>query len=407
MQEKKEGGYASAPMFAAPHRPMFLSGGIMLLVGFTLWAAEMAARASVVEPVAWRVAPSAMHALLVLVGVFPFFMKGFVLTAMPRWQGMSDLGPETWLSAWYLLAAGWVATVLGLLVPGLLVGGLMVVTVGWVMILRVLWMVAHQPRTDRVHARVVTYAMTAGAFALVAWTVFALTGNGMWVRLAVNLGVWWFLLPVFFTVCHRMVPFFSATVIDNYVMVRPRWSLAVVLAASVTHGLLNMLDKGYLAWLVDAPAAGVVIWLSVRWRFLPALKVPLLGMLHIGFAWLGVALVLFTIQNLGAGAGKFVFGMAPLHALGLGFFGSILFGMVSRVTLGHSGQALQADGYTWGLFLAMQAVVVTRLLADLVPSVWSNGLMLVAALGWLGVFGAWGWRYLPTYWRPRSDGKPG
>jgi uncharacterized protein involved in response to NO len=407
MQEKSSGGYINAPLFAAPHRSMFLTGGIMLLISFALWAVEIAARAGALEPVAWRMAPGAMHALLVLTGVFPFFMKGFVLTAMPRWQGMNDLGAESWLGAWHLLAAGWVAAVIGLVVPGLLVGGLMVVTAGWVMVLRVLWMVAHQPRADSVHARSVTYAMTAGAVALVAWVLFALTGDGRWVRLAVDLGVWWFLLPVFFTVCHRMVPFFSANVIDNYVMVRPRWSLAVVLGASAAHGLLNMLGEGQLAWVVEVPAAGVALWLSWRWRLLPALKVPLLGMLHVGFAWLGVALVLFALQNMAASAGKFVFGMAPLHALGLGFFGSILFGMVSRVTLGHSGQALQADRYTWGLFIAMQAVVVTRLLADLAPSAWSNGLMLVAVLGWLGVFGAWARRYLPTYWRPRSDGKPG
>jgi uncharacterized protein involved in response to NO len=406
MERKDSGRYDQLALFAAPHRSMFLAGGSMLLIGFVLWAIELAARVGLATPTQWSLAPGVMHAMLVVGGVFPFFMKGFLLTAMPRRQGMADLDQSPWIGPWHLIVAGWLVTILGLVVPALLVGGLLTVLAGWIFILRVLWEVAHQPRADRVHARCVTYAFFAGAVALAAWTVHALTGDGVWARMAVNAGIWWFLLPVFFTVCHRMIPFFSANVIDDYTMVRPRAALWWMLAASVVHGALAMLGKVHLAWLVDAPAAAIALWLSWHWRLRASLKVPLLGMLHIGFAWLGIALLLFTFQNLAASFGKYVLGMAPLHALGIGFFASILFAMVSRVTLGHSGQALQADAYTWRLFLGLQAVVVVRLAADLASS--SHGaFMLLAVLGWLAVFGAWAVRYLPVYWRPRKDGKPG
>jgi uncharacterized protein involved in response to NO len=394
-------------MFVAPHRPMFLAGGVMLLVGFTLWAIELGARIGLGSPVGWTLPGGWMHALLVSLGVFPFFIFGFLFTAMPRWQGMTDLPRPRWLRPWMLLAGGWALVVIGLLVPGLLAVGLLTLIAGWIMVVRVLWDVAHQPRADRLHARMTCWGVIGGGTSLLAWLALALTGDAVWARVAINLGVWCFLVPVFASVCHRMIPFFSSGIIPDYVMVRPRWALGVLVGASVVHGLLVIAGFSTLTWLVDLPAALVALWLSYQWRLLPALKVRLLGMLHIGFAWLGIAFLLFAIQGIAAVLGHHVLGMAPLHVLGLGYFGSILLAMVSRVTLGHSGRPLQADRLTWGLFLGLQVIVLLRVLADVVPWSWSGSVMFAAALGWLGIFMAWASRYLPIYVRPRVDGKAG
>ncbi len=394
-------------LFVAPHRPMFLAGGAMLLIGFALWAIELAARIGLLPAVGWTLPSGWMHALLASLGIFPFFIFGFLLTAMPRWQGMGDLPRERWLRPWWLLAGGWGIVVIGLVVPGMLIVGLLTLLAGWIMVARVLWEVAHQPRDDRMHARMTTWGVIGGGASLLAWLVLALHGDASWARIAINLGIWCFLVPVFVSVCHRMVPFFSSNIIPDYVMVRPRWALGVLVGASVAHGLLAIAGFGALTWLVDLPAAITALWLSRQWRLLPALKVRLLGMLHIGFAWLGIAFLLFAVQGIVAALDYHVFGMAPLHALGLGYFGSILLAMVSRVTLGHSGRPLQADGLTWSLFVGLQFIVLLRILADLVPWAWSGGLMFAAALGWLGIFVAWASRYLPIYVRPRVDGKSG
>lgn len=340
-------------LFAAPHRPMFLAGGATLLTGFVLWALEMAARADLLPAPAWVLPAGWMHALVVLAGVFPFFMFGFLLTAMPRWQGVADLAPAHWLWPWRLLAGGWALIFVGMWIPMVIVAGLLLVLIGWGMVARVLLSVAHQPREQRLHALITSWGAVAGCAALVFWLLAAVTGDAAWARTAINMGVWWFVLPVFFAVCHRMIPFFSSNVIPGYVVVRPAWVVGVVLGASVVHGLLTMAGAAQLTWLVDLPAAFASLWLSWRWRLLPALKVPLLGMLHMGFVWLGVAWLMFAIQGVLGMFGIFVLGMAPLHALSIGFFGSILLGMVSRVTLGHSGRALQADALTWGLFLGL------------------------------------------------------
>ncbi len=398
---------AQSILFAAPHRSMFFLGGVMLLVAFILWALELASRVGLTPVLPWTLPPGWMHALLVLGGVFPPFMFGFLLTAMPRWQGEHDVTQSMWLWPWRFLVAGWAVTVAGTLVPGLLAIGLLLVLVGWWGVGRVLRRVAYNDNPDSLHARLVWCAIAAGGFAVVAWLGFAISGNGIFGRVAIDVGVWWFMLPVFFTVCHRMIPFFSSNIIEGYVMVRPRWVIAVIIGAAVAHGALSIAGANALTWIVDAPAAAIALWLSWKWRLVPSLRVPLLGMLHIGFAWLGVGFAMSAVQSVAALAGNAVLGLAPLHAIGIGFFASVLLAMVSRVTLGHSGNKLVADRLTWGLFLGLELVALTRILAEIVPPASSAGVMLAAVLGWLAVFGAWAMRYLPVYLRPRSDGRPG
>lgn len=394
-------------LFAAPHRSMFFSGTLMLLLSFALWGVELVGRLGWLPSLPWVLPPGWAHALLVTCGVFPFYMFGFLLTAMPRWQAAHEIPQARWLWAWRALLAGWAVTIVGLFVPGLLAPGLAIVILGWAGVLRILWQVAHGSDLDALHARLIAYALLAGLAAPVSWIGFALSGDPLFARVAIDVAIWGCLVPVFVSVCHRMLPFFSSGVIPSYEIYRPDWLLGLLVGSSMLHGAFSIAGAANWAWLVDLPAALGALWLSFKWRLFPALKVPLLGMLHVGFLWLGIALTLFAGQGLAAAAGVHVLGVAPLHALGVGFFGSVLLAMVSRVTLGHSGGKLVADRLTWGLFLTLEAVVVLRILAELVPSAASGPLMLLALIGWLGIFAAWARRYVPIYLRPRSDGRQG
>ena len=72
---------------------------------------------------------------------------------------------------------------------------------------------------------------------------------------------------------------------------------------------------------------------------------PLLRVLFLGFAWLPIAFALIRCAELWfAVSGEFVLGRAPAHALFIGFFGSLLVAMVTRVTQGHSGRPLVLGG---------------------------------------------------------------
>ena len=67
---------------------------------------------------------------------------------------------------------------------------------------------------------------------------------------------------------------------------------------------------------------------------------PLLLVLHVGYAWLAMALALFGLAALGVAPRS-----AALHAMTAGTFGTMTLAVMTRATLGHTGRALTADYY--------------------------------------------------------------
>jgi uncharacterized protein involved in response to NO len=132
----------------------------------------------------------------------------------------------------------------------------------------------------------------------------------------------------------------------------------------------------------------------------------LLRVLFLGFAWLPIAMALYAIQSLWyAVDGNFILGRAPAHALFIGFFGSLLVAMVTRVTQGHAGRPLQLGRVAGVAFMLMQLVAVVRIVAEFShdPMRWE----VLAAIGWLAAFAPWVIRSSWIYLTPRLDGKPG
>jgi uncharacterized protein involved in response to NO len=133
---------------------------------------------------------------------------------------------------------------------------------------------------------------------------------------------------------------------------------------------------------------------------------PLLRVLFVGFAWLPIAFGSYIAQSVWfAATSEFVLGRAPAHALFIGFFGSLLVAMVTRVTQGHSGRPLVLGGVAAFGFVALQLVAVTRFVAELAPD--SVGVQATAAIGWLVAFAPWVLRSSWIYLTPRADGVKG
>jgi uncharacterized protein involved in response to NO len=396
---------------ATPHR-MFFFGGVMQSVLIMLWwLIDLGGRyGGWYAPISWSVAPPDAHAFLMLFGFFPFFMFGFLMTVYPRWMNGEEVEPRLYIRAFVSMASGIVLFYAGLVVKPLLALAALLFLGGWVVglyaLLRVYFRAQHP---DKRHASITSAVLGIGWLLTLAWFVGELGEHPALVALAKTGGVWLLLLPVFFSVSHRMIPFFSSNVIPNYQIVRPYWALGLVVLGVLLHAVMELNGATSWLWLVDFPMAMTAIYLTVSWRLIDSLKVPLLGMLHIGFAWLGVAFALFGAQSLALMLGYSILGKAPLHALALGYYASMTLAMVTRVTLGHSGRPLVADRVVWGLFLVFQLVVLLRVAAELpgVGFLARSHLFLCAAGLWLACFSLWARRFAVMYWLPRSDGKPG
>jgi uncharacterized protein involved in response to NO len=178
---------------------------------------------------------------------------------------------------------------------------------------------------------------------------------------------------------------------------------------------LDLAPARQIAWLTVVtvgPAAAALAALALRWGLLQSLRGPslrLLAMLHLGFVWAALALLLAAADAalvLWTEAPALRLGLAPLHALTMGFLGGLLFAMATRVICGHGGLPVVADRVAWTLFWVLQAAVVLRLVASVWPA-YAAALSAAAAVAWGGVWVAWAARYLPVLMQPRRDGRPG
>jgi uncharacterized protein involved in response to NO len=394
-------------LFGVPHRFFFLAGVVQVALVALWWGWVLAARAWPIVPAPAAAVPvTSLHALLMLCGFAPLFMFGFLFTAGPRWLGVAPLPPSQWLPPGVLAALAALALV-PLEVAGPAIGPFALraaagaYAIGWLWLAyRFYGLIRASGADDRLHATVVLAAMLAGASAVAA---FALLGSSAhaWVKGA---GLWAFLLPVFVTVCHRMIPFFTAGVVPFVSAFRPGWLLAAMLAAPVAHGALDGIGESGWTWVFDLPAAVLMLWLARRWGLAQSLRNRLLAMLHVGFVWYGIGFLLAGVDSLLVHIGAAGIPLAAVHALGIGFASSLLMAMVTRVTCGHSGRTLAADAWTWRFFLLLQVAAVVRVGAAIgVGPAW----LAAAGFIWAGAFVPWCLRYAPAYWRPRADGRPG
>ncbi len=394
---------------AAPHRPLFLAGTIAVMLSMAWWAVELTwmrfGLAGWLQP---TIPPGWGHAMLIQYGLFPLFMFGFLMTTFPKWLGRPDLPRSRFLPVAGCLFGGYVVAHVGLLDLGwLLKAGIALMLLGYLIGVWTLAGVLRASVAERKgHARSCLAALCFGLLGLAIFLAYLFGAPAECALLAIHIGTFGLLLPIYFSVMHRMLPFFTGNVIKGYPVIRPVWSMPLVWVLLLAHLVLTW--RGVLGWLwlVDVPLALVFAWHSLSWRPWQAMRPGILAVLHLAFAWLPVAFVLFAIQDVVyVTSGDLILGRAPLHALGIGFFGSMLVAMVTRVTQGHSGRPMQMGKVAWLCFGLLQLVALLRIRAELGGDMYLW--LVIAAYGWLFAFLPWVLRSAWIYLRPRADGKPG
>lgn len=385
-----------------PHHAMFTIGALQAVLVMLWWLADLGGRyAGWYAPPGWTIPAPWAHLYLMIFGLFPPYMFGFLMTTYPRWMAGAPVSPRHYLPAAALLTCGVLLGYAGLIVgKPLLLIALTIYLAGWAIgLFALLHVYVGAERPDTLHALITSGVLMIG-FCLLLVYMFGIGLNDPFlISIARSGGIWWFLFPVFFAVSHRLIPFFSSAVIPNYLVIRPDWTLWVMTIGGMAHGGLELAALSQWTWLVDLPMAAVAFWLSYQWSIRQTFKVRILAMLHISFVWVGIALALFGIQSLAQllDAG-FLPGRGPLHALMVGYFASMLVAMSTRVTLGHSGQPLIADQRAWAIFLTVQFATLVRVLADLPLTQAYNGhLYLCSALLWLAAFSGWLIKFTPIY----------
>jgi uncharacterized protein involved in response to NO len=335
-------------------------------------------------------------------------MFGFLMTAGPNWLAAPKMPRLAFVPAALAMAAGLLAVYVGAFTGRALVAtGVLLHVAGWLWGATALMRVA--ARHWNPNARYALVIFTFLAIGMLGDVMFGLSvANAAYgyIPLVLEGAVWFFLLPVYLGVSTRMVPFFAGRVLGSSVEYRPQWARPLLMLGAILHGVLSLNGLQHYLWAVDLPLALLVFHLAAKWGLFRSIGVRLLAVLHIALAVLAAALLLSAALSVAVAAGmRAGVGPAPLHLLVIGYFSAMLVGMVSRVSLGHSGRALHADALTWYCYLGVIGCGILRAAAEFTPAGAAWALMFAAAAAWLAAFGAWAWRYLPMYLNPRVDAR--
>jgi len=380
-----------APL-ALGFRPFFLlaavSAVLMMVLWVPVWRGKLAPPAYY-DPVAW-------HSHEMLFGYTLAVVAGFLLTAVRNWTGVATwTGPR--LAALGLL---WLLGRLLPWIPGVPGWLLICVDVAFLPALVIslsgpLW--RGQNRVNRV------FILLLGVMGLVS-VLSHLQLNGI----ATGLGdarrvMLELILLLIVLVAGRVLPFFTRNVLPGFQPLSRPW---VEKASFVLIGLIATAE------LVRLPAVGLaVLWLVFAplqlfrlsgWFERRVLGLPVLWVLHAGYAWLALGSLLYGLSLLGLFNAS-----AALHALTLGVVGVFTLGMMARVSRGHTGRPINVSRLTASSFVLINLGALIRVFGPAVlPAHYALWVDLSAGL-WILAFGLFSYRYAPLLLRPRVDGKPG
>ncbi len=404
-------------LLLAPHRLAFFLGLVLLAASALWWAAVQLDRSGAGLGLRYAASPSLTHAAVMTFGFFPLFFCGFLFTAGPKWLKVKPPATRTLLPPLLLMAGGWLLWLVAAHVQALApVAALLLAWCGLATATWRFWQLIRRSREpDRVHATAVGLALLAGCASLAGLALALVLDAPDVARGCVLTGLWGFVMVVYASAAHRMIPFFTSSALPMAERWNSSWVLWLLLAVAVFETLAVWLEPlatpgvfwPVLRGLCELAAAGVLVWLALAWGLAQSMKVRLLAMLHLGFVWLGLGLGLSSLSHLAAAlTGAPVLPLGALHAVTMGCFGSLMLAMVTRVSCGHSGRALVADNAVWTLFWLLQVAVVLRVAGA--AALWpGRHLLAAAALLWAAVMLIWGCRYGSWYGRPRADGRPG
>lgn len=377
----------SAPLWAKGFRPFFLLAGLFAVVAMVLWGFVLGGRGPALGPL-W-------HGHEMLFGYTGAVIGGFLLTAASNWTKRPTLVGLPLIA----IALVWVAARIVVALPGAPDGLKAALCAGFFVFLAVgvgrPILATRKRRNYGIIAVLGVYA----ALELVYWLM-----PGM--RFRVLEGVLLFIMVMVAIIGGRVVPIFTRNATPD-LRVRPSglWRDSIALASLVALGVLALVPQTP-ALLFAAVAALGALAHGLRmfgWGGRQTLGRPILWILHAAYFCLPAGLALFAAQTLGAPIAFWV----PLHVLAVGALGMMTLGMMTRVTLGHTGRVIAANKATTLAYVLLIAAVVVRAVGpSFGPASWQE--FMLAAVGlWSIAFLIFLAVYAPKLVGARADGKPG
>jgi uncharacterized protein involved in response to NO len=378
-------------------RPFFLFAALQAALAVALWVPWFLGLVSVpslLPPVAW-------HAHSLLFGYVPAVVAGFLLTAVPNWTGRLPIAGWPLAGLFSLWLAGQVAAAtsghLGAWTTALAALSFLFV------LLAVVGREVAAARNWRNVPVLLILVVLLIAQALFHWEVDRFGRPDISQRLAIGA-----IVTLIALIGGRIVPSFTTNWVKRANpgrLPRPAGRLdAVAIAAGIA---------AFGVWVASVPLA-VPGWLcggllllagllhlarQARWVPERTWREPLLAVLHVGYLFVGLGFLLAGLAELSHGL---IAASAGIHAWTAGAIGTMTLAVMTRASLGHTGQPLTAGPMTVVIYAGVILAAVLRIASALAPE---HTMVLISAAGiaWIMAFLGFVAAYGPMLARRHAD----
>jgi len=362
-------------------RPFFFGAAVWVVLAMVLWVPMLSGHLmlpTAFDAVSW-------HAHEFLFGYLGAVVAGFLLTAVPNWTGRLPI------VGWRLgaLACLWLAGRVAVATSGVLPAGV-VAAVDLAFLLVFALAIGREIVAGKNWRNLIVVAML-GVFiignALFHWEAAtgAYAAQGYGLRLGLGAGI-----MMIAVIGGRVVPSFTRNWLvkqrSKTLPAPPMQSFdkVALVALLVALGLWVALPLEALTGLALGLAGLLHLIRLSRWAGHRTFAEPLVTVLHAGYAFVPLGALALAAEILLPGS----FGMAGAqHFWMAGAIGLMTLAVMTRATLGHTGQALTAGVGTVTIYLALILSVSARVASGVWPE-FSGPLNTVAGLLWILSFGA-------------------
>jgi uncharacterized protein involved in response to NO len=364
-------------------RPFFLFGAVYAAVAVPLWLLTYLGGVGPAGPfvgLAW-------HAHEMVFGYLSAVIAGFVLTAVPNWTGRLPLSGMPLA----VLVGLWLIGRLAMLVHPEPVSTAILDLLFPLTLAAAVWREIAAGRNVRNAPIAALLTLFALASLLDHASGFFEALDGLGIRLA--LGVAAMLIAL---VGGRVTPSFTR----NWMA---RAGLAPLPASMDGLDRLALLVTAVsLAGWIAAPdaapvggglvAAGALLLARLaRWRGHRALAEPIVLVLHLGYLWLSLALLLLGLAGLQP---ALVPATSAIHALTAGAVGTMTLAIMTRASRGHTGRPLVADGPTIAIYVLVTLGALLRVAAPFAGDLYVS-VLVSGGIAWSAAFALFAIAYGP------------
>ncbi len=375
--------YAGPALFSYGFRPFFLGAAVWSVACIVLWIPQF------MGDLSWRTAYSSLdwHSHEMLYGYVAAVIAGFLLTAIPNWTGRLPINGGPLMA----LAALWIAGRFAILFSAKL--GILVAALIDVAFLATLAIVAAREiiagrNWRNLRVLVLIGVLIAGNIAFHA-EVYAFGGADYGNRIGIAAVIMLIML-----VGGRVVPSFTRNWLarqENGRLPAPfsRFDVASIAVSLASLVLWVGLPDGAMTGLALIAAAVMQGARLARWAGDRTTSDRLVLVLHVGYAFVPIGFAVLGASILNPSA---IPSSVGIHAWTAGAIGLMTLAVMTRASLGHTGQPLTAGRGTQAIYLFVFCAAVLRMIAGLVGSML---LMEFASAAWAAAFGGFVLLYGP------------